>query len=68
MRERGDNYRIYHSHPSRGLNPKPSQTDVRLAYYPSAVYFIVDLGAKSLVFAHFASANTRLGNRAIESY
>lgn len=34
---------IYHSHP-RSDDPKPSQTDVRLAYYPTAVYFIVGLG------------------------
>jgi proteasome lid subunit RPN8/RPN11 len=34
---------IYHSHP-RSIDPTPSETDVRLAYYPSAVYFIVGLG------------------------
>jgi len=34
---------IYHSHP-RATNPQPSPTDVRLAYYPSAVYLIVGLG------------------------
>ncbi len=34
---------IYHSHP-RSNDPQPSETDVRLAYYPSAVYFIVGLG------------------------
>ena len=34
---------IYHSHP-RSANPEPSATDVRLAYYPSAVYLIVGLG------------------------
>ena|SRR5437588_674202 len=33
---------IYHSHP-RSSDPQPSATDVRLAYYPSAVYFIVGL-------------------------
>jgi proteasome lid subunit RPN8/RPN11 len=36
---------IYHSHP-RSNDPQPSETDVRLAYYPSAVYFIVGLGAE----------------------
>jgi proteasome lid subunit RPN8/RPN11 len=35
---------IYHSHP-RSADPQPSATDVRLAYYPSAVYLIVGLGA-----------------------
>lgn len=34
---------IYHSHP-RSSDPFPSATDVRLAYYPSAVYFIIGLG------------------------
>ena len=44
MRERGEELiAIYHSHP-RATDPQPSQTDVRLAYYPSAVYFIVGLG------------------------
>ena len=44
MRERGEELlAIYHSHP-RSREPKPSETDVRLAYYPSAVYFIVGLG------------------------
>jgi [CysO sulfur-carrier protein]-S-L-cysteine hydrolase len=46
MRERGEQLlAIYHSHP-RSEDPKPSETDVRLAYYPTAVYFIVGLGAK----------------------
>jgi [CysO sulfur-carrier protein]-S-L-cysteine hydrolase len=45
MRERGEQLlAIYHSHP-RADDPQPSSTDVRLAYYPSAVYFIVGLGA-----------------------
>ncbi len=44
MRERGEELMaIYHSHP-RSADPHPSETDVRLAYYPSAVYFIVGLG------------------------
>jgi proteasome lid subunit RPN8/RPN11 len=44
MRERGEQLiAIYHSHP-RSANPEPSPTDVRLAYYPSAVYLIVGLG------------------------
>ena len=44
MRERGEQLlAIYHSHP-RSAEPQPSATDVRLAYYPSAVYLIVGLG------------------------
>ena len=46
MRERGEELlAIYHSHP-RSQIPEPSPTDVRLAYYPSAVYFIVGLGGE----------------------
>ena len=44
MRERGEQLvAIYHSHP-RATDPQPSPTDVRLAYYPSAVYLIAGLG------------------------
>ncbi len=46
MRDRGEQLvAIYHSHP-RSKDPEPSATDVRLAYYPSAVYLIVGLGDK----------------------
>lgn len=45
MRERGEELLgIYHSHP-RSPAPVPSETDVRLAYYPSAIYFIIGLGS-----------------------
>ena len=45
MRERGEQLLgIYHSHP-RSREPVPSETDVRLAYYPSAIYFIIGLAA-----------------------
>lgn len=44
MRERGEELLgIYHSHP-RSLEPLPSAIDVRLAYYPTAIYFIIGLG------------------------
>jgi proteasome lid subunit RPN8/RPN11 len=43
MRERGEELlAIYHSHP-RSAEPAPSETDVRLAYYPHAIYFIIGL-------------------------
>ena len=43
MRDRGEQLlAIYHSHP-RAAEPSPSNTDVRLAYYPSATYLIVGL-------------------------
>jgi proteasome lid subunit RPN8/RPN11 len=41
MRARGESLvGIYHSHP-RSSDPAPSPTDVRLAFYPEAVYFII---------------------------
>lgn len=41
MRARGEALSaIYHSHPE-SPEPAPSERDVRLAFYPSAVYFIV---------------------------
>lgn len=41
MRARGQTLTgIYHSHP-RSADPVPSATDVRLAFYPSAIYFII---------------------------
>jgi proteasome lid subunit RPN8/RPN11 len=43
---------IYHSHP-RSPEPAPSQTDVRLAYYPSAVYLIIGLGGVAPVLRAF---------------
>ena len=44
MRQSGEELlAIYHSHP-RSADPTPSETDVRLAYYPAAIYLIVGLG------------------------
>lgn len=41
MRERDEELLgIYHSHPA-ACEPAPSETDVRLAYHPSAIYFII---------------------------
>jgi len=41
MRVRGEKLlAIYHSHP-RDAEPVPSETDVRLAFYPHAIYFII---------------------------
>lgn len=34
---------VYHSHP-RSADPAPSRTDVRLAFYPEAFYFIIGFG------------------------
>ena len=43
---------IYHSHP-RSAQPAPSETDVRLAYYPRAVYFIIGLAGPTPVMRAF---------------
>ena len=41
MRARGETLvGVYHSHP-RSDDPVPSRTDVRLAFYPDAFYFII---------------------------
>ena len=53
MRDRGEQLlAIYHSHP-RAIEPQPSETDVRLAYYPQAVYFIVGLAGEQTVMRAF---------------
>jgi len=53
MRERGERLLgIYHSHP-RAITPYPSETDVRLAYYPLATYFIVGLAGSEPVVKAF---------------
>jgi proteasome lid subunit RPN8/RPN11 len=53
MRDRGEQLlAIYHSHP-RSTEPEPSETDVRLAYYPQAVYFIIGLAGPRPVMRAF---------------
>lgn len=53
MRDRSEQLLgIYHSHP-RSDEPTPSQTDVRLAYYPEAVYFIVGFDSDRPVLRAF---------------
>ncbi len=53
MRQRGEGLlAIYHSHP-QAIDPSPSETDVRLAYYPSAIYLIVGLGGPDAVVKGF---------------
>jgi proteasome lid subunit RPN8/RPN11 len=54
MRERGEELlAIYHSHP-RSADPQPSETDVRLAYYPSAIYLIIGLGGTEATVKAFS--------------
>jgi proteasome lid subunit RPN8/RPN11 len=53
MRERREELlAIYHSHP-RSAEPAPSETDVRLAYYPQAIYFIIGLAGPTPVIRAF---------------
>ncbi len=53
MRERGEELiAIYHSHP-RAADPVPSESDVRLAYYPKALHFIVGLAGDAPVLRAF---------------
>lgn len=53
MRQRGEQLlAIYHSHP-RAAEPEPSETDVRLAYYPSATYLIIGLAGSAPVTRAF---------------
>jgi proteasome lid subunit RPN8/RPN11 len=53
MRERGEQLlAIYHSHP-RSRDPVPSERDVRLAYYPAAIYFIIGLSEEGAMLRAF---------------
>jgi proteasome lid subunit RPN8/RPN11 len=53
MRERDEGLiAIYHSHP-RSADPTPSETDIRKAYYPEAIYFIVGLAGPQPVIRAF---------------
>jgi len=53
MRERGEQLlAIYHSHP-RAAEPSPSATDVRLAFYPAAIYLIIGLAGARPVMRGF---------------
>jgi [CysO sulfur-carrier protein]-S-L-cysteine hydrolase len=53
MRQRGESLlAIYHSHP-RASHPNPSETDVRLAFYPAATYLIIGLAGPQPVVNAF---------------
>ena len=59
MRERGEQLlAIYHSHP-RSIEPVPSETDVRLAYYPAAIYFIIGLTSGDPALRAFRISETQ---------
>jgi proteasome lid subunit RPN8/RPN11 len=53
MRDGGEQLlAIYHSHP-RSTEPFPSDTDVRLAFYPAAIYLIIGLAGAEPVLRAF---------------
>lgn len=56
---------IYHSHP-RATDPEPSETDVRLAYYPSATYLIVGLAGREPTLRAFRIFERDLRWQAVE--
>jgi len=54
MREHGEQLTATpHSHPT-AISPLPSDTDVRLAYYPSAIYLIVGLAGDEAIVKAFS--------------
>jgi [CysO sulfur-carrier protein]-S-L-cysteine hydrolase len=65
IRTRGEQLlAIYHSHPLSG-EPEPSETDVRMAYYPSAIYFIIGLqGEEATLRAFRINESERVWDRA----
>src|SRR5215467_9628967 len=66
MRERGEDLlAIYHSHP-RSNNPTPSETDVRLAYYPAATYLIIGLGGEQPIVQAFLISEQRAAWEQVE--
>lgn len=66
MRERGEQLlAIYHSHP-RAAIPTPSATDVRLAFYPSAIYLIIGLGGSEPVIGAFRISEKEQSWKAVE--
>jgi len=66
MRDRGEHLlAIYHSHP-RSAEPFPSDTDVRLAYYPSSIYLILGLAGAEPVLRAFRISEKKRRWEAVE--
>lgn len=66
MRERGEQLlAIYHSHP-RSVSPEPSETDIRLAYYPSALYLIIGFSGDDPVLRAFRISENERRWEAVE--
>ena len=56
---------IYHSHP-RAVEPRPSETDVRLAYYPGAIYLIIALGGGEPIVKAFRISEKERVSKPVE--
>ncbi len=56
---------IYHSHP-RSAEPQPSETDVRLAFYPSAIYLIIGLAGNAPTMRAFTISERDLTWQPVE--
>jgi len=66
MRERNELLlAIYHSHP-RSAEPQPSDTDVRLAFYPSAIYLIIGLAGTEPTMRAFSISERELTWQPVE--
>ena len=55
---------IYHSHPA--TEAKPSQTDIKLAFYPEALYVIVSLAQDEPIVRAFRIEKGEVSERALE--
>lgn len=56
---------IYHSHP-QSAEPQPSDTDVRLAFYPSVIYLIIGLGGTEPTMRAFSISERELTWQPVE--
>ena len=66
MRQRNEQLvAIYHSHP-RAIEPQPSETDIRQAFYPSAIYLIVGLAGAQPSLRAFVLSERDLDWQAVE--
>jgi proteasome lid subunit RPN8/RPN11 len=66
MRVRGQQLLgIYHSHP-RSSEPVPSAQDVRLAFYPSATYFIIGFKESEALLRAFSISERQMSWERVE--
>ena len=66
MRQRNEQLlAIYHSHP-RSVEPRPSETDVRLAFYPSAIHLIIGLAGDEPIMRAFTISEREMTWQPVE--